>query len=91
MRGLRTVSSNSRRSENHFATYIQRSGLPIIRCACGAEILLIPDLSAMNRAIENHVAKHKKANMKGEHKNLSSDRIRGILVKQILLTASGLC
>ncbi len=34
--------------------------LPIIYCECGAEILLLPDLPAMNRAIETHVAEHQK-------------------------------
>jgi hypothetical protein len=34
--------------------------LPIINCECGAEILLLPDLSAMNRAIKAHVAEHRK-------------------------------
>jgi hypothetical protein len=29
--------------------------LPVIRCMCGAEILLIPDAKATGRAIENHV------------------------------------
>lgn len=32
--------------------------LPIIYCECGAEILVLPDLPAMNRAIETHVAEH---------------------------------
>jgi hypothetical protein len=34
--------------------------LPIIYCDCGAEILLLPDLQAMNRAIRTHVTEHKK-------------------------------
>jgi hypothetical protein len=34
--------------------------LPLINCECGAEILLLPDLQAMNRAIKTHVAKHRK-------------------------------
>lgn len=34
--------------------------LPIIYCECGAEILLLPDLTAMNRAIEAHVTEHQK-------------------------------
>ncbi len=35
-----------------------KENLPIIYCMCGAEILLVPDLPAMNRAIETHVAEH---------------------------------
>jgi hypothetical protein len=34
--------------------------LPIIKCECGAEILLLPDLKAMDRAINAHVAEHRK-------------------------------
>jgi hypothetical protein len=33
----------------------------IIRCVCGSEILVVPDLKAMDRAIKNHVAEHKQA------------------------------
>jgi hypothetical protein len=32
--------------------------LPIIKCECGAEILLIPDLTEMGKAISNHAHKH---------------------------------
>jgi hypothetical protein len=38
----------------------KKSGLPIIRCVCGTEILIIPSLEYMNEAIENHVTKHKR-------------------------------
>ena len=37
-----------------------KEGLPIISCECGAEILVVPDLKAMNRAIKAHVAEHRK-------------------------------
>ena len=33
--------------------------MPTVRCVCGTEILVLPDLKAMNRAIKNHVAGHK--------------------------------
>ena len=32
--------------------------LPIIRCICGFEILLLPDLNAMGQAIEEHALRH---------------------------------
>ena len=35
--------------------------MPTIRCLCGIRILVVPDLKAMNRAVKNHVAEHKKA------------------------------
>jgi hypothetical protein len=37
-----------------------KEGLPIINCECGTEILVVPDLKAMNRAINTHVAEHRK-------------------------------
>lgn len=42
------------------ASYSQKKPLPIIKCSCGAEILVLPDLSAMNQAIANHLKEHKK-------------------------------
>ena len=33
---------------------------PLIKCECGFEILLLPDLQAMNRAISAHAAEHEK-------------------------------
>jgi len=35
--------------------------MPIFHCTCGAEILIVPDLSAMNKAIKNHLNQHNKA------------------------------
>lgn len=43
--------------------------LPIINCVCGAEILLVPDLQAMNRAIRTHVAGHRKTEIRNALKN----------------------
>ena len=63
-------------------------GLPFIKCKCGAEILLLPDLKAMDRAIEAHVAEHKKKENKPASEATSS-RIRQFLVQLTLLKASG--
>ena len=35
--------------------------MPIVNCTCGAKILVVPDLTAMNRAIKNHQTEHKNA------------------------------
>jgi hypothetical protein len=53
-----------------------KKGMPIIKCRCGFEILVVPDLKAMNRAIKNHVAKHKKS---------SSEKLTTFLTEQILI------
>ena len=58
--------------------------LPTIKCECGAEILLLPDLQAMNRAIKAHVAEHgKKSRITHEYVNASSDISK--LLSQLLL------
>jgi hypothetical protein len=61
--------------------------LPLIKCECGTEILLLPDLKAMDRAIEAHVAEHKK---KGNNpsKAATSSRISQLLVQLSLRKAS---
>lgn len=38
-----------------------RSKMPIVTCVCGAKILVVPDVAAMDRAIKNHKAEHKNA------------------------------
>jgi hypothetical protein len=35
--------------------------MQIVTCACGAKILVVPDVAAMDRAIKNHKVEHKKA------------------------------
>jgi hypothetical protein len=58
-----------------------KTSMPIIRCVCGFEILVVPDLRAMGRAIKNHVAKHKKACAK---------KLTDFLTEQVLIVASNL-
>ncbi len=36
------------------------SRMPVYRCKCGTKILIIPDLSAMKRALQAHLVIHKK-------------------------------
>jgi hypothetical protein len=48
-----------------------RSKMQIVTCACGAKILVVPDVAAMDRAIRNHKAEHKNAD-------------EGFLISQIL-------
>jgi hypothetical protein len=54
--------------------------LPLIKCECGTEILLVPDLGAMDRAIDAHVAEHRK---KGNNpsKAATSSRISQLLAQ----------
>ena len=57
--------------------------LPIIRCKCGAEFLLIPDLDEMSRTVERHAQSHKEK----EHDPLKADvtfaEIQDYLIMQV--------
>ena len=61
--------------------------LPLIRCECGTEILLLPDLKEMDRAIDAHVAEHRK---KGNNPSraATSSRISQLLAQLTLRKAS---
>jgi hypothetical protein len=36
--------------------------MPVVVCSCGAKILVVPDLAAMDKALKKHLAEHKNAN-----------------------------
>ena len=56
--------------------------MPIVKCICGSEILVVPDLKAMNLAIENHVTiKHKTTPD-------DSESLTEFLAEQVLLLAT---
>jgi hypothetical protein len=58
--------------------------MPAIKCFCGCEILIIPDLKAMATAIKNHVDQHKKV-MYGSERILSLDMLETFLTQQVLI------
>ncbi len=58
--------------------------LPLIKCECGSEILLLPDLQAMNRAIKNHASEHLKKERNTERNSNTSDKI-SLLLSQLVL------
>lgn len=53
--------------------------LPVVCCECGAEILLVPDLKAMDLAIKTHVAKHSVKGRKVEGNERTSGKISQLL------------
>ncbi len=83
---IATISSSG--NSNYLRPRSKYGGMAIIRCLCGTEILLVPDINAMNRAIENHVHEHKEQNKSAEKENVPPSRIRQILIEQILIVAS---
>lgn len=58
---------------------VHKKRMPIVRCICGSEILVVPDLKAMNLAINNHVAtKHKTTPD-------DSERLTEFIAEQVLI------
>jgi len=67
-------------SKDHNDKFVaHKTHMPIIKCGCGFEILVVPDLKAMNRAIKNHVAEHNKS---------SSEKWTDFLTEQTLIVTS---
>ena len=50
--------------------------MPIYRCSCGVEILIVPDLDKMVLAISDHLV---------EHKNLTGQNLSEIYLTQEIL------
>jgi len=65
-----------------------KEGLPIISCECGAEILVVPDLQAMNRAIKTHVGEHRKKERKTKNDLIKSGKISQLLSQLTLIKMS---
>ena len=62
--------------------------LPLLKCECGAEILLLPDLKVMNHAIEVHVAGHRKKEKDPRKAAAAASHIRQILTEQLFKKTS---
>jgi|GEM_PF-3352275 len=61
-------------------TEAQKRKMPVFTCSCGTEILIVPDLKQMDKAIKTH---------ENEHRRLTGKRItQEIITQQILKTLS---
>lgn len=58
-----------------------------IKCECGAEIPLLPDVKAMGEAIEVHIALHLEGVRGQPCTTLESDRLRDALIIKVLRIA----
>ncbi len=67
---------------------VREKARPSIRCECGVEILLVPDLKAMDRAIDTHAMEHGKKEKDPEKAAFEEERIRCILIAQALNAAA---
>jgi hypothetical protein len=81
------MEHNSSKSRNQFPTSF-RGSMPVIRCQCGAAILVVPDLNAMNKAIEMHLAQHRMIDENASSKSNSIADLRQILITQLLEAAA---
>jgi hypothetical protein len=61
----------------------------IIKCKCRAEILVVPDLRAMDRAIEAHVSLHRKNEKYNSKNNATAESVRSNLIAQVFMKTSG--
>jgi hypothetical protein len=57
--------------------------LPTIKCECGAEILLIPQVDLMSKAIDNHVEGHKAKISNHIKADTLAKRIEDHLIRQV--------
>ena len=59
-----------------------------IKCECGAEILLIPDVREMERVIIKHAESHSKKEKNPKKADTVFEQIQDFLVQQVLIKAS---
>jgi hypothetical protein len=62
--------------------------LPIINCKCGTEILVVPDLQAMNRAIKNHAAQHRRKKSNTRKNEITSHKVSEMLSQLTIIKIS---
>lgn len=64
------------------------SRLPIIKCSCGAEILLVPDFKKMNEAIQAHILEHTKKIKDATDAEAETERLYSDLIIKVFEKAS---
>ena len=65
----------------------EAEGLPTLKCVCGEEILVVPDLEEMDKAIKDHIAKHKRTE-NDEEESGRLGYLEQYLVEQLLKIAA---
>jgi hypothetical protein len=60
-----------------------KNGLPVVKCECGAEILLVPNVKVMGEAIETHVELHRRKLKNPVDAEVEAERIRDFLIGQV--------
>ncbi|MGD6852030.1 MAG: hypothetical protein ACQCN6_08230 [Candidatus Bathyarchaeia archaeon] len=57
--------------------------LPVIECGCGAQILVIPNVELMGKAIEAHVREHKEKAKGRREAEAEAERVREDLIEKV--------
>lgn len=73
-------------TKNCTSGILHKEHMPIVKCICGFEILVLPDLKAMNRAIKNHLAQHKQS----QNDSSRLDLFEKFMTEHVLIIASNL-
>ena len=60
--------------------------MSVFSCSCGAEILIVPDLPTMNKAIANHLIEHKKITGQCLTEEMLTEEILTAILKAITET-----
>ncbi len=63
------------------------AGLPVIKCSCCVEILLVPDVKLMSKAIEAHVEEHRQKVKDPKEAEEEAERVRNDLTEKVLKKA----
>jgi hypothetical protein len=82
LKNLQSIKS----SNEEFVEKVRMLKMPIYRCTCGVEILVLPDLAAMNRAIERHIGHHNR--ITGDH--LTEEALTMRIIKTVAKMAPSL-
>jgi hypothetical protein len=67
---------------------VSNKGLPVIKCSCGYEILLVPDIKVMSKAIDDHVETHSQKVKDPKASKAEAERISDYLIAQVFGKAS---
>ena len=74
--------------EGSLTSESEGTSLRVVRCLCGREILLLPDVKEMELAVERHLAEHTRKDSQLPATKTTINELRGFLTKQILILAA---
>jgi hypothetical protein len=75
---MNLIKNTCNSSENEITSI---EGMPIFLCDCGVKILIVPDVPAMDRAIETHLVLHEQLTGKTLKKQELTERILSALIR----------